>query len=203
MRNRGFAIGAFVLAVLVLGLGLVLQNQANFSRNYVSDELAAHGITFSPVEALLPAQKEIPCLVANAGKPLTTGEQAECYAKYQIGLDLTLVDSGKTYAQDHYNGYLSRVKAAAAVKANPNAPETLALVQAAQQADRASDDLLAGEATRGLLLTGYGFSVMGDRIAQAAMACFVLAGLLVIAGIVLLFVPRRKRPAAPISPSPA
>ena len=97
----------------MFGLGLVLQNQANFSRNYVSDELTAHGITFSPVEALLPSQKYVECLIANAG------------------LDLALVDGGKTYAQDHYNG--------------------------------------------------------------SAIHCFVIAGVLLAAGIVLLVVPKKKK----------
>jgi hypothetical protein len=196
VKNRGVAIGAVVLAVVVFVLGLVLKNQADFSHNYLKGQLAEHGITFTPVANLLPQQQKIPCLVANAEKPLMTGKQAECYAKYQIGIDLTLVDNGNTYFQSHYNGYLARVKAAAAVKADPNAAETLALVDAARQADRVSDDLLAGEATRGLLLTGYGFSVMGDRLAQAAVICFVIAGVLLIAGVVLLVVPKKKKPSA-------
>ena len=66
----------------------------------------------------------------------------------------------------------------------------------ADDASRKADDLLAGEATRGLLLAGYGFSVIGDRLAQAALVCFVVAGLLLIAGIVLLVVSNRKRPAS-------
>ena len=194
MKNRRFAIVAVVLAVVVLVLGLILQNQADFSRDYLHDQLAEHGITFTPVANLLPEQQKIPCMVANAGKPLLTGKQAECYAKYQIGIDLTYVDGGKTYFQSHYNGYLSRVKAAAAVEAAPNDPATAALVKAATDADRTADDLLAGEATKGLLLTGYGFSVMGDRLAQAALACFIIAGLVLLAGIVLFVISVRKKP---------
>src|SRR5207342_3129985 len=114
--------GAFVLAVVLLVLGLVLQNQADFSSNYVKTQFAERGITFTPVDALLPAQKKVACLVANAGKPLTTGKQAECYAKYQIGIDLTLVDNGNTYFQSHYNGYLARVAAAKALQENPDDP---------------------------------------------------------------------------------
>jgi hypothetical protein len=195
MKTRGLAIGAFVLAVVLLLLGLVLQNQANFSSNYVETQFAERGIIFTPADALLPAQKKVACLVANAGKPLTTGKQAECYAKYQIGIDLTLVDNGNTYFQSHYNGYLARVKAATALQANPNDPATQDLVKQADEASRKADDLLAGEATRGLLLAGYGFSVIGDRLGQAALVCFVVAGLLVIAGIVLLVVSNRKRAA--------
>jgi len=196
MKTRGFAIGAFVLAVVLLVLGLVLQNQANFSSDYVKTQFAERGITFTPVDALLPAQKKVACLVANAGKPLTTGKQAECYAKYQIGIDLTLVDNGNTYFESHYNGYLARVKAATALQANPTDPATQDLVKQADEASRKADDLLAGEATRGLLLAGYGFSVIGDRLAQAALVCFIVAGLLVIAGVVLLAVSNRKRPAS-------
>jgi hypothetical protein len=192
MKGRGLAIGAFVLAVVMLVLGLVLQNQADFSSNYVKTQFAERGITFTPVDALLPAQKKVACLVANAGKPLTTGKQAECYAKYQIGIDLTLVDNGSTYFQSHYNGYLARVKAATAVAANPNDPATLDLVKQADEASRKADDLLAGEATRGLLLAGYGFSVIGDRLAQAALVCFIVAGLLLLAGIVLLVMSNRE-----------
>ena len=196
MKTRGLAIGAFVLAVVLLVLGLVLQNQADFSSNYVKTQFAERGITFTPVDALLPAQKKVACLVANAGKPLTTGKQAECYAKYQIGIDLTLVDNGNTYFESHYNGYLARVKAATALQANPTDPATQDLVKQADEASRKADDLLAGEATRGLLLAGYGFSVIGDRLAQAALVCFIVAGLLVIAGVVLLVVSNRKRPAS-------
>lgn len=193
-KNRGLAIGTCALSIVVLVLALVLQNQANFSRDYLDAQLAEHGITFTPVEGLLPQQKSIPCLVANAGKPLLTGKQAECYAKYQIGIDLTLVDGGKTYFQAHYNGYLSRQKYLAAVKANPNDAGNAALLAQANQADQIANDLLAGEATKGLLLTGYGFSVMGDRLAQAAVAAFIIAGLLLLAGVASVFRAFRKTP---------
>lgn len=185
-KNRGLAIGTCVLSIVVLVLGLILQNQANFSRDYLHDQLAEHGITFTPAANLLPQQQAIPCLVANAGKPLLTGKQAECYAKYQIGIDLTLVDGGKTYFQAHYNGYLSRQKYFAALKANPNDPGNAALQAQAAQADQIANDLLAGEATKGLLLTGYAFSVMGDRLAQAAVVAFLIAGLLLVAGLALV-----------------
>ena len=204
VKTRGLAIGAFVLAVVVLALGLVLKNQADFSRNYVKAQLVERGISFTPKEALLPDQQKVPCLIANAGKPMTTGKQAECYAKYQIGIDLGLVDNGNTYFQSHYNGYLARVKAATALQTDPTAPATLELVKQADEQSRKADDLLAGEATRGLLLAGYGFSVIGDRLAQAATVCFIVAGLLVIGGIVLLVMGNRKSAdAAPAPPTAA
>ena len=192
MRTRATGIAAVVLAVIALALGLVLKNQSDFSKNYLKHQLNEHGITFTAADNLQPAQKKIPCLVKNAGKLMSTGKQAECYAKYQIGLDMTFIDQGKTYFQDHYNGYLMRVKAATAQAKAPGTPETLKLQEAAQRQDRISDDLLAGEATRGLLLTGYGFSIIGDRIGQAAVAMFVLAALLVVAGAIIIVLSSRR-----------
>ena len=197
MNRRVLGIVALALGVVAAVLGLILKNQADFSRNYLHDQLAEHGIIFTPVENLLPQQKEVPCMVKNAGKPLLTGKQAECYAKYQIGIDLTLVDGGKTYFQAHYNGYLSRVKAQAALKAAPNDPATADLVQQATTADQISNDLLAGEATKGLLLTGYGFSIIGDRLALSAVIVLVLGGVLLLAGIGLI-VTARKPVAVPL-----
>jgi hypothetical protein len=198
--RRAAAIGTTVLAVVVVLLALVVRNQADFAHDYLHDQLSERAITFTPTAGLMPSQQKIHCLVANAGKPLLTGKQAECYANYQIGIDLTMVDGGKTYFQAHYNGYLTRQKAIAALKSAPNDPATATLQTQAQQADQTANDLLAGEATQGLLLTGYGFSVMGDRLAQTATALFVLAGLL-LAAAVFLFVrsaraPKTNRPAA-------
>ena len=70
MRKAAFgvAIGLGVLALSFAVLGLVLNNQANFSKSYVHDQLAEKQITFTPVENLLPNQKTVPCLVENAGQ---------------------------------------------------------------------------------------------------------------------------------------
>ena len=189
------AIFAVVIAVVLLALGLVLKNQADFSRDYLKSQLEAHGITFTQVEFLLPSQKDVPCLIENAGKPLTTGKQAECYAKYQIALDMDLIDNGNPYFVTHYNAYLSDVAKYSAIEADPNDPAIPGLVQASLDAHRKGDDMLAGEATSGLLLTAYGFSIIGDRLAQAALACFILAGLALVIGIVL-FIRSNRKPAA-------
>ncbi len=193
--KHGKAIFAVAIAVVLLALGLVLKDQADFSRDYLKSQLEAHGITFTPVEFLLPSQKDIPCLIENAGKPLTTGKQAECYAKYQIALDMDLIDNGNPYFVTHYNAYLSDVAKYSAMEADPNDPAIPGLVQASLDAHRKGDDMLAGEATSGLLLTAYGFSIIGDRLAQAALACFILAGLALVLGIVL-FIRSNRKPAA-------
>src|SRR5262245_18310705 len=121
---RGVAIGLGILAVAFLALGLVVNNQASFAKNYVQSQLASRHITFTPVAGLLPDQKHVPCLVENAGRPLVTGEQAACYANYQIGLDMLMIDNGRNYVQDHYAAYLLRMKAQQALASDPTSPAT-------------------------------------------------------------------------------
>jgi hypothetical protein len=182
----GIAIGLGVVAAGFVALGLVLNDQANFSKSYVHDQLAEKEITFTPVEGLLPNQQQVPCLVANADKQLVTGKQAECYARYQIGLDLAMIDGGKTYFQDHYAAYLLRVKTQQALAANPTAPETQALVAQSAELSQKAEDIFDGETMRGLLLTAYGFSLFGERGAQAALACFLIGAALAIGAAISL-----------------
>jgi hypothetical protein len=161
-----FAIGGLVVAALVLVVGLILQNQANFAENYVHDQLAAQQIYFTPAADLKPNEND-PCLKENAGQQLVTGKQAECYANHYIAVHLSEVNDGKTYAQT-----------SAELRALPdqNSAEAKALTAKTQV-------LFQGETLRGLLLTSYGFSIFGDRAQTVAYVCYVLAFVLFIAAI--------------------
>ena len=52
-----FSVGAVMLAGLLLVLGLVLQNQADFAKSYVKDQLAQQQITFTPADKLAPPER--------------------------------------------------------------------------------------------------------------------------------------------------
>ena len=93
-----FAVGGLAIAGLILVLGLVLQNQADFAKDYVHNQLAAQKITFTPAQ-FLSAEENNACLTKNAAKPLVTGHQAECYANQYIALHLKAINDGKTYAE--------------------------------------------------------------------------------------------------------
>ena len=176
-----FSVGGGVLAVLILVLGLVLQNQANFAKDYVKDQLLEQKITFTPEKALTDEERKADCLVSNAGKPLTTGKQAECYANSYIGLHLTEINDGKTYAQTSNE---SREAATAATEAQEaNAPDAEQLKATADELSGKVESLFRGETLRGLLLTSYGFSIFGERAGQAALVCFLVAGVLILATI--------------------
>src|SRR3954471_18968787 len=93
-----FSGGGLALAGLLLVLGLVMTSNANFAKNYVKNQLSQQHITFTPADKLSAEEKDQPCVVGNAGLPLTTGKQAECYANSYIGLHVAAVADGQTYA---------------------------------------------------------------------------------------------------------
>lgn len=181
--DKIFSVGGLLLALLLIVLGLVLQNQANFANTYVSDQLSAQKITFTPADKLTEDEKKAPCLTTYAGQTLTTGEQAECYANSYIGLHLTEVNDGKTYSQTSAESRALTTKATEAIKANPDDAAAKDLDKQAKALAGKVDTLFKGETLRGLLLTSYGFSVFGQRAAQAALVCFLAGGVLLIASI--------------------
>jgi hypothetical protein len=176
-----FSTGGAVLALLALVLGLVLQNQANFAHDYVTDQLSAQQIVFTPADRLNEEERQADCLVKYAGKPLTTGSQAECYANEYIGLHLSETNDGKTYAQTSTEARAATAEAERAAEANaPNAAE---LEAQADELNAKVQTLFRGETLRGLLLTSFGFSIFGERAQQAAIVAFVVAFVLALASI--------------------
>ena len=170
-----FSVGGLLVAALILVLGLVLQNQANFAKNYVHDQLAAQQITFTPADKLAP-DTQATCLISNGGQPLVTGKQAECYANNYIAVHLTAVDDGKTYSQASNDNQTLQAQ----LKADPTNADLIAQQKAVSGK---VDTLFKGETLRGLLLTSYGFSIFGERAGQAALVCFLVAGVLFLASI--------------------
>jgi hypothetical protein len=184
-----FATGGLLAAGLVLVLGLVLQNQADFAKNYVHNQLNEQKITFTPAAAL-KANENDPCLKKYAGTPLDSGAKAACYANHYIHVHLGEVNNGQTYAQTSN-----------ALRALPDqtSPEAQAL-------SAKVDTLFRGETLRGLLLTSYGFSIFGDRAQTAAYVCYALAFVLflaAIAGYIHAAVTNKERPALSQPPQPS
>jgi len=191
-----FSFGGVLFAALLLTLGLVLRNQANFAKNYVRDQLSEQKITFTPVANLTAEEKQSAGLVTYAGQALTTGKQAEVYANEYIRLHLTEVNGGKTYAQTSTDSRAAAAAVTAAKTANPNDPALTGLTATATALDAKVQTLFRGETLRGLLLTSYGFSIFGDRAATAAFVTYLIAGLLAllsVAGLVHAFVTPKNR----------
>jgi hypothetical protein len=201
-----FSIGGVGLAVAALVLALVLTSNANFSRTYVREQLSQQKITFKPVAALTPEEKAFTAehtngLVRFAGQPLTTGEQAAVYANEYIGLHVQGIADGKTYAELGTVQFDLVDKVAAAEKAND--PALPALQKQLADVSSQRETLFKGEMLRGALLSAYGFSVLGDKAAQAATVAFIVAAvlfLLSIAGFAHAFITPKTKAFAPVEP---
>ena len=175
-----FATGGLLTALLVLVLGLVLQNQADFAKNYVHNQLAQQKITFTPAQ-FLQADENNPCLKKNASKALVTGKQAECYANHYIGVHVTQINDGKTYSETSTDA--RNLDAQLAAMSDQNSAAAKQLSAQAQALHGKATTLFQGETLRGLLLTSYGFSIFGQRAQQAADVCYALALILFLAAI--------------------
>jgi hypothetical protein len=176
-----FSVGGVALAVLLAVLGFVLHANANFAHDYVRDQLREQRITFTPKAGLSPDEQKAKCLVENAGKPLETGKQSECYANEYIARHLREVNDGKTYSQTSNEARPAR--AAADEAAKNGSPDAKELAAKADALDGKVQTLFRGETLRGLLLTSYGFSTFGEKASQAAIVCWLVAAVLILASI--------------------
>jgi hypothetical protein len=159
-------------AVGMMIVGAIAVVGGNYDKQVVTDQLTPQKIFFPPAgsKELLPGVKQY------AGQQVVTGGQAKAYANDFIGVHLTKIAGGKTYAE----------VSSAALKDPKNA-------ELAGQ----KTSLFQGETLRGLLLNAWGWSVVGT---VATLAGFILLGL----GAILLLLPlanwqvniRGRRPVA-------
>jgi hypothetical protein len=194
-----FSIGGVGLAALLLIIGVVMSSNADFSNKYVTDQLIQQRITFKSAETLTDEERKAECLVKYAGQALTTGKQAECYANEFIGLHVQTSGGGKTYAEIGDVQTALRAQIATAQAAGDPAVADLQKQLATLTTQR--ETVFKGETLRGVLLTSYGFSELGNKADQAATVIYLGVILLValsIAGFVhALVTPKTKAFAAP------
>lgn len=196
LTRRGidkFLIGFGVLATLVFVVaGALLTWGANFSDDYVYDELTSQRITFPSEESLRGEGRDD--LVKYAGEPLDSGKKAEAYASY---IDGHLAATGAKYVEGdeepltyaELGGPEREARAAVeeAVESGASDDEVAELQDAADAVTADRDTLFKGETLRGLLLSAYawatvgqiaGYAAIGAFVAAAAMAVLVVLGLL-------------------------
>ena len=171
-----FSAGGMLIAVILVVVGVVFTANANFAKKYVRDQLAEQKITFKTVDALTDEERQAPCLVANAGKALTTGKQAECYANSFIALHVRTATQDRTYAE--LGGPQAALRTQVAEAKAKNAPNVADLEKQLADITAVRETAFKGETLRGLLLTSFGFSEFGRKGEQAAVASYAAAGLL-------------------------
>ena len=214
MRRRTldtiFAGGGLLVAILLAILGSALAGEHAFATNYVKEELAAQKITFATADKLTDSEKSwkpgSSCLVAYANQLMETGAQAECYAKYYIRehMDASAKTAGFPGATYATLGSI-RTDLTAQVTAAKAKGDTAAADAAQKKFDAATSlrtTMQTGETLSGLLLTVYGFNVIGDRADLAANILLLLAALMVFlsaAGLVHAYVtPKEKLVFVPV-----
>ncbi|MEA2484426.1 MAG: hypothetical protein QOC55_2373, partial [Thermoleophilaceae bacterium] len=163
---------ASVAAAGMIVVGVLAVVGGNYDKQVVHDQLAPQKIFFPAAgsPALLPGIKQY------AGQQVLTGSQAKAYADKFINVHLSEVAGGKTYAQ-----------VSAAAIAAPNDPKL-----AAQKAT-----LFQGETLRGLLLGGWGWSMIGTIATLAGIILIAFGAVLFILPLMNWRINLRPRSAAP------
>ncbi|MEY2468960.1 MAG: hypothetical protein QOF21_1658 [Actinomycetota bacterium] len=195
-----FSFGGAGIAVLLVALAVVMTSNANFSKNYVHDQLAQQKVVFPALATMTDEEKASPCVVANAGKLLQSGKQAECYANDFIGLHVKSTADGQTYAE--LGAVQSGLRAQVAAATTAKDPTLPAIQAELTTVTGQRESLFKGETLRGLLLTSFGFSVMGEKAAQAATVAYAGAALMVLiaaAGLVHSFRTAKTEAFAPVA----
>jgi hypothetical protein len=144
---------ATMAAVGIIIVGIIAVVGGSYAKNVVRDQLVPQKITFPAANspALLPGIKQY------AGQQLVNGAQAKAYANNFINVHLSEVAGGQTYAQ---------VSSAAIA-----APKNAKLAE-----EKAT--LFQGETLRSILLTAWGWSLVGTIAALAGFIMIALGAIL-------------------------
>jgi hypothetical protein len=160
--------GGLVMVVVLVVAGGLLMWGYSFANSNVHNQLSEQQIVF-PAKAAFAhpvAGSEItPSMIGTvstyAGQPLVTGQEAAVYANDFIAVHLQEIGGGKTYAQ-----------LSAAAMALPKGSAAYTAAEAKVQT------VFQGTTLRGLLLEAYAFGTFATIALIAAIAAFILAGVM-------------------------
>lgn len=174
------ASGALLSAAMLVA-GALLFWGANFAADYVDDELSSQHVKFPPAAALEEEGRDD--LVKYADREVNTGREAEAYASFING-HLQNIADGATYAD---LGQPEREANAAVEAAIAEGADDATVAELQGQADAIAgqrNSLFKGETLRGLLLSAFAWSRVGEIAFYAGVAA-VLAGVLMLALVLL------------------
>ncbi len=152
-KLTGLTSVAALAAAGIVAVGIIAVVGGNYAKNVVHDQLVPQKIVFPAANSpeLLPGIKQY------AGQQLVNGSQAKAYANDFINVHLSKVAAGQTYAQ----------VSAAAIAAPTNAK--LAEEKAT---------LFQGETLRSILLSAWGWSLVGTIATLAGFIMIALGAIL-------------------------
>jgi hypothetical protein len=156
-----------VVAIVLIVLGGLAVYGGNFGRDNVTDRLAPELVQFPAYDAMTPEEQAT--VGQYAGQQVTTGPQAEAFARF-IGGHLAFVNDGQTYAQT-----------SAAARADGLDPKTAADLQ------EKADTLFKGETLRSIMLNAYGWWTVATIALYAGwfmIAAGIVLGVLAVFGFI-------------------
>ena len=166
-----------VLTVALVVAGGLLTWGSNFAADYVDDELSSQNITFPPAAALQEEGRTD--LLKYAEEPVNTGPEAEAYASFING-HLEEIAGGATYAELGTPERSANAAVEEAVSSGASEAEIARLEGEAAEITGQRNTLFKGETLRGLLLTAFAWSTVGQIAGYAAIAAFVAAGVMLV-----------------------
>lgn len=197
------SVGAVALAALLLILGLILNNRADFANDYVRDELSVQDIAFPAATDLNETDRAFTearsgCVLDYAGQQVTTGRMGECYATEFLGSHLSYLATrlGMESVADVDGMSYTRLGAeqgeirAEIAGAEADGAAVDDLEQRLEDVTFVREKMFEGTMLRNALLTSYGFGEFGTTADRASEVSFIVAGvlfLLAIAGFVHAF----------------
>jgi hypothetical protein len=168
--------GVVAMAAFAVAGGLLSWGH-NFSSDYVGNELRSQNITFPSAEALTDGGRAD--LVKFADHRLDTGVEAQAYASYING-HLAEVADGATYADLGVTESAAKADVKAAVAGGETQAKVDELQAKADGITNQRNTLFKGETLRGLLLSAYAWSTVGNIAGIAAIGAFIAAGIMAI-----------------------
>jgi hypothetical protein len=168
--------GAVLTVALLVAGGLLIWG-SNFAADYVDDELSSQNITFPPAAALQEEGRTD--LLKYAEEPVNTGPEAEAYASFING-HLEEIAGGATYAELGNPERAANAAVEEAVSSGASEAEIARLEGEAAEITGQRNTLFKGETLRGLLLTAFAWSTVGQIAGYAAIAAFVAAGVMLV-----------------------
>ena len=168
--------GVVAMAAFAVAGGLLMWGH-NFSSNYVTKELSSQNITFPSADALIKGDRAD--LVKFADHKLDTGSEAQGYASFING-HLQKTAGGATYADIGATESAAKADVKTAVDAGKPQATIDELQAKADGITGQRNTLFKGETLRGLLLSAYAWSTVGDIAGYAAYGAFIAAAIMAV-----------------------
>ncbi len=181
------AFGVVLTAALFVA-GALLTWGSTFAADYVDDELSSQHISFPPLEAMQEerdacetdaCRTHVEGLFQFAGRDVNTGSEAEGYANFIDG-HLANIGQGQTYADMGTPEREAKAAVTAAKESGASTEEIAELQAKADQISNTRNTMFKGETLRGLLLSAFAWSTVGQIASYAAIGAFAAGALMLV-----------------------